>query len=83
MMKGGGGFEYDFEHESHERGKEQSSLILFFSGLVEESVELVGREKSLQNRADKDGKGGFSFKMFENLIVGVHSDSFQGTVERR
>lgn len=83
MMDGGGGFEDNFEHECHERGEEEASLILLFGGLIEETVELVGREESLQGGADEDGEGGFLFKMFEDLIVGVHIDSFQRSVGRR
>ena len=31
MMDGGGGLKHDFEHESHEAGEEEFSLILFLA----------------------------------------------------
>ncbi len=63
VMNGGGGFEYDFEHERHEREEKKFTLILLLGGLFEESVELIGREESLEDGAYKNGEGGFLFDM--------------------
>ncbi len=76
VMNGGGGFEYDFEHERHEREEKKFTLILLLGGLFEESVERIGREESLKDGTDEDGEGRFLFEAFEDLIVGTHIDSF-------
>jgi hypothetical protein len=77
MMDGGGGLENDFEHESQEAGEEEFSFVLYFGGIIEELVELVGRKEALKGGTDEDGKGGLFFKAFEQGGVRVHGDSFQ------
>ena len=77
MMNGGRGFEYDFEHQGHERRKQESTLILFFCGLVEELVEFGGRKQTLQRATDEDGEGRCVLELCENLDVGDQGDSFQ------
>lgn len=72
VVDGGGVLEDDFEHEGHELGEEEFSLILFFGGVGEEFVELFGREESLEDGPVEDGEGGVFFKVVEEGVVRGH-----------
>jgi len=77
VVDGGRGLEYDLEHECHERGEQESALILFFGGCLKKFVELLGRQESLKDGTDKNSEGGLVFKAGENVGVSTHGDSFQ------
>jgi hypothetical protein len=77
MMNGGGTLENDFKHESHQGGKKEVLLVLFFGGFIKKSVELIRWEEALEDRSHENGEGRFLFKTVENVIVSTHGDSFQ------
>jgi hypothetical protein len=77
----GSAFQCHIEHESHERGKKQSSLVLVFGGVVEEGVEFLGGQESLEDGSQADGGGGVLDEGFNFFSEVEHRESVRGVGE--